>query len=52
MLWLKFDPWPGNFHVLWAWPKKKKVYEMKKIMCTIATVKKKKAKKKFIQTLK
>ena len=22
-LWLKFDPWPGNFHMLW-WPKKKK----------------------------
>ena len=23
-LWLKFDPWPGNFHMLWVQPKKKK----------------------------
>ena len=23
-LWLGFNPWPGNFHVLWVWPKKKK----------------------------
>ena len=22
LLWLRFDPWPGNFHVLWAQPKK------------------------------
>ena len=22
LLWLGFDPWPGNFHVHWAWPKK------------------------------
>ena len=20
----RFDPWPGNFHMLWVWPKKKK----------------------------
>ena len=19
---LRFDPWPGNFHMLWVWPKK------------------------------
>ena len=19
---LGFDPWPGNFHLLWVWPKK------------------------------
>ena len=18
-LWLRFDPWPGNFHMLWVW---------------------------------
>ena len=22
--WGRFDPWPGNFCMLWAWPKKKK----------------------------
>ena len=22
--WPWFDPWPGNGHLLWAWPKKKK----------------------------
>lgn len=22
--WLRFDPWPGNFHMLWGWPGKKK----------------------------
>ena len=21
-LWLKFNPWPRNFHMLWMWPKK------------------------------
>lgn len=21
--WLGFDPWPGNVHMLWAWPEKK-----------------------------
>ena len=20
-LWLRFSPWPGNFHVLWVWQK-------------------------------
>ena len=24
LLWLRFDPWPGTFRMLWAWPKKKK----------------------------
>ena len=23
LLWLKFNPWPGNFHMPWAWPKNK-----------------------------
>ena len=22
-VWLKFNPWPGNFHMLWVWPEKK-----------------------------
>ena len=28
LLWHRFHPWPGNFHMPWAWPKrkKKKVY--------------------------
>ena len=25
LLWHGFDPWPGNFHVPWVWPKKKKI---------------------------
>ena len=25
-LWLRFNPWPGNFHMLQEWPKKKNVY--------------------------
>ena len=20
LLWLRFDPWPGNFRMPWAWP--------------------------------
>ena len=24
MLWCQFDPWPGNFHMPWAWARKKK----------------------------
>ena len=24
LLWLGFDPWPRNFHIPWAWPKKEK----------------------------
>ena len=32
LLWHRFDPWPGNFHVLWAWPKKfKHVHESLKV---------------------
>ena len=23
LLWCGFDPWPGNFYMLQAWPKKK-----------------------------
>ena len=22
LLWRRFSPWPGNFHMPWAWPKK------------------------------
>ena len=24
LLWCRFSPWPGSFHMLSAWPKKKK----------------------------
>ena len=24
LLWLRFDPWPRNFYMPWAWPKNKK----------------------------
>ena len=24
LLWCRFNPWPGNFHMPWAQPKKKK----------------------------
>ena len=24
LLWCGFDPWPGKFHMLWVWQKKKK----------------------------
>ena len=24
LLWRGFDPWPGNFHIPWLWPKIKK----------------------------
>ena len=24
-VWLRFHPWPENFHMLWVWPKKKKI---------------------------
>ena len=27
LLWHWFDPWPGNFHMLWLWPKKKEERE-------------------------
>ena len=23
-LWLSFNPWPGNFHVSWVWPLRKR----------------------------
>ena len=23
LLWCRFSPWPGNFHVPWVWTKKK-----------------------------
>ena len=23
LLWLRFDPWPRNFRMLWMWPKHK-----------------------------
>ena len=31
LLWLRFDPWPGNIHMLWAQPKKKKRKKDKKL---------------------
>ena len=30
LLWCGLDPWPGNFHMSWVWPKKKKKNEQKK----------------------
>ena len=30
LLWLRFEPWPGNFHMLWVHPKKKKKKKKKK----------------------
>ena len=27
LLWCGFDPWLGNLHILWAWPKKKERIE-------------------------
>ena len=30
LLWCKFDPWPWNFHMLQAWPKRKKEKRKKK----------------------
>ena len=30
LLWRRFKPWPGNFHMLQEWPKKKKKKERKK----------------------
>ena len=26
LLWGEFDPWPGNFHMLWLRPKRKNIY--------------------------
>ena len=31
LLWLKFDPWPGKFHMLWVQQKKKKKDEFFKV---------------------
>lgn len=25
LLWFRFDPWPGNFYMLWEWPKKRSI---------------------------
>ena len=36
-LWLGFDPWPGNFHTLQVWSKKKK--KKIEILCTYAKFK-------------
>ena len=30
LLWCRFDPWPWNFHMSWAWPRKKKKIEGEK----------------------
>ena len=35
LLWHRFDPWPGNFRMLWAWPKKKKKKKKNhKVLCS------------------
>ena len=31
-LWLGFDPWPENFHMLWVWPQLKKKKKKKEIL--------------------
>ena len=31
-LWLEFDPWPGNFHMLQVWPKEKSLSSILKIL--------------------
>ena len=31
-LWLRFDSWPGNFHMPWVWLKKEKKEEQQKPM--------------------
>lgn len=23
LLWYRFHPWPGNFHMVWVWPEKR-----------------------------
>ena len=30
LLWCRFDPWPGNFCMPWAWPKKESFIQLKK----------------------
>ena len=32
LLWLGFNPWPGNFCILWVWPKKLKETKPKEII--------------------
>ena len=34
LLWRMFDPWPRNFCVPWAWPKKKKQKQKQQTMKT------------------
>ena len=29
LLWCGFNPWPRNFHMLWVWPKNKKLNNFK-----------------------
>ena len=31
-LWLGFDPWPGNVHMPWVWPKKKKKISIQELL--------------------
>ena len=31
LLWHGFNLWPGNFHMPWVWPKKKKKERKKKL---------------------
>ena len=31
-LWQGFDPWPGNSHIPWTWPKKAKNKQTKKLV--------------------
>ena len=38
LLWLGFDPWPGNFHMLWAWPKKASIWVPPEVSPTWAVV--------------
>ena len=30
LLWHRFQPWPRNFHMPWAWPKRKKKSSVKR----------------------
>ena len=29
LLWHRFNPWPRNFCMPWAWPKEKEIFELK-----------------------
>lgn len=31
LLWVRFTPWPENFHMLWTWPKNLTVLMLLKI---------------------